>query len=65
MNQIEASLSHTYQLLAPHLNERTMRLWCAAQAQSLGHGGITLVQKATGISRPRITRGKRELQEPV
>ena len=51
--------------LAPHLDERTRRLWCAAQAQSLGHGGITNVQKATGVSRPRITRGIRDLCEPA
>ena len=36
-------------------------MWCAAQAQSLGHGGITEVQKATGVSRPRITRGMQDL----
>lgn len=59
------SLSNTYALLAPHLGERTLRLWCAAQAQSLGHGGITSVQKATGVPRPRITRGMQELLAPA
>ena len=59
------SLSETYALLAPHLDERTQRLWCAAQAHSLGHGGITYVQKATGVSRPRITRGVQDLLAPV
>ena len=57
-------LSKSYGLLSPHLDERTKRLWCAAQAQSLGHGGITLVQQATGVSRPRITRGIKELTVP-
>lgn len=61
MDSILASLAKTYALLAPHLDERTQRLWCAAQAQSLGHGGITEVQKATGVSRPRITRGMQDL----
>jgi len=59
------SLAKTYALLVPHLDERTKRLWCAAQAQSLGHGGITKVQKATGVSRPRITRGMQDLLAPA
>ena len=62
MDSIIASIAKTYALLAPHLDERTQRLWCAAQAQSLGHGGITEVQKATGVSRPRITRGMQDLR---
>lgn len=59
------SLAETYALLAPHLDERTKRLWCAAQAKALGHGGITKVQKATGVSRPRITRGMQDLPAPA
>lgn len=65
MDAIIDSLAKTYALLVPHLDERTQRLWCAAQAQSLGHGGITSVQKATGVSRPRITRGMRDLLAPA
>ena len=34
----------------------------AAEAQSLGYGGITLVAKISGISYPTIWRGLRELQ---
>jgi hypothetical protein len=37
------------------------RLWGAAQAQAIGHGGITKVQEATGMSRPCITRGMKDL----
>ena len=65
MDLIMESLAKTYALLVPHLDERTERLWCAAQAQSLGHGGITKVQKATGVSRPRITRGMQDLLAPA
>lgn len=65
MDPIIESLAKTYALLSPHLDERTQRLWCAAQAQSLGHGGITSVQKATGVSRPRITRGMQDLLKPA
>ena len=65
MDLIIESLAKVYALLAPHLDERGQRLWCAAQAQSLGHGGITNVQKATGVSRPRIMRGMQDLLEPI
>jgi hypothetical protein len=54
-------MQKTYVLLAPHLDERLRRLWCAAQAQAIGHGGITKVQAATGMSRPCITRGVKDL----
>ena len=43
------------------MNERVCRLWAASEARALGHGGITLVSQATGISRKRIGIGLREL----
>jgi len=42
------------------LNERSRRLWAAAEAQALGHGGASLVTEATGISRSTIVRGLKE-----
>ena len=56
-----AAMKKTTVLLSPHLDERTRRLWCAAQAQALGHGGVTRVQEATGVSRPCLTRGMKDL----
>jgi hypothetical protein len=50
-----------YQSLAPVLTERSRRLWAATEAQALGHGGIALVERATGISRSTIQRGMQEL----
>jgi DDE family transposase len=64
METTMAAMKKCYALLSPHLDERTRRLWCAAQARALGHGGVTRVQEATGVSRPRITRGKRDLDVP-
>jgi hypothetical protein len=57
MDSTLVAMKKTYVLLAPHLDERLRRLWCAAQAQALGHGGISRVHEATGVSRPCITRG--------
>lgn len=53
-----------YDYLAQHLNERQRRLWAAAEAQTLGRGGIAAVAAATGLSRGLISRGCRELHEP-
>ncbi|MHB8191625.1 MAG: ISAzo13 family transposase [Ferrimicrobium sp.] len=43
------------------LNERQRRLYLAAEAQVLGYGGISLVSRATNISRPVIHAGLKEL----
>ena len=43
------------------LNERLRRLFAANEAKVYGHGGITLVQKATGVARNSIKQGLKEL----
>jgi transposase len=44
------------------LHERGRRIWAAAEAQQLGWGGISLVEKAIGMSHTTIRRGLREIQ---
>jgi len=56
------TLQAKYTALAPALTERSRRLWAATEARALGHGGIALVERATGISRSTIQRGMRELE---
>ena len=51
-----------YAALGPALTERSRRLWAATEAMSVGHGGIALVERATGISRSTIARGMREVR---
>jgi transposase len=48
--------------MSPALNERTRRLWAAVEAQTLGYGGIAVVERATGISRSTIVRGIQEIE---
>jgi hypothetical protein len=48
--------------LAPVFTERSRRIWAATEANALGHGGIGVVERATGISRATIQRGLRELE---
>src|SRR3954447_5274256 len=50
-----------FEALRPLMGERLRRHWAAAEAASLGRGGITTVATATGMSRTTITRGLREL----
>ena len=56
------TLRAKYAALAPVLSERTRRLWAAAEAEALGHGGIARVARATGMSRTRIARGIQQLR---
>jgi hypothetical protein len=59
--QIEA-VRKKYELLRPIMNERMRRQWAASEALSLPRGGVTVVARATGLSRTTIEAGKRELR---
>jgi hypothetical protein len=56
------SIKTKYETLLPFLDEKRRRLYLAAEAKSLGHGGITKVSEVTGVSRTTITLGCRELE---
>jgi hypothetical protein len=51
---VESSLRAKFEAVLPHLDERSARLVLAAEARSLGHGGIAVVARASGASRSRI-----------
>lgn len=59
----ESWLCEKYHLLWPHLDERSKRLIVAADAAIIGYGGIATVARASGLSRPTIRHGLRELYE--
>jgi len=50
-----------FRSLKRHLDERTRRLFAAAESEAIGRGGISAVSAATGISRRVIRQGKKEL----
>lgn len=54
-----------YEALFPLLDERLRRLWAATEAKALGTGGITIVCKATKLSRTTVRNGIRELEEGI
>ena len=51
------------EIACENLNEKQIRLFLGATAKSLGHGGIRLVSKISGVSEPTIRKGMRELEE--
>jgi transposase len=54
-----------YARVAGSLDERARRAVAASEALSVGHGGISLVARATGLSRKAVSRGLRELRGEV
>ncbi len=54
-------LAEKFKAVESTLNERGKRMWAAAEARSLGHGGIKAAAKASGLSRRTVERGVREL----
>ena len=57
-------IAQRYELVKWALDERLRRLISAAEAKVLGHGGITAVAEATGVSRRAIHSGLKELESP-
>jgi Rhodopirellula transposase DDE domain len=55
------ALTKKFEALRPVLDEQARRRWAAAEALSLGRGGVSRVARATGISRPTIHAGLREI----
>jgi transposase len=51
-----------YETLNPYLNEKTRRIWAAAESMALGRGGVSQVAEATGISRTTIYSGMSDLK---
>jgi hypothetical protein len=59
-----STLQEKVALLWPHLDERARRLFAANEARQLGHGGVSMVSRACGLSRVTIMKGLQELEEP-
>ena len=52
-----------FERISASFDELSRRLWAANESISIGYGGIAIVSKATGLSRPAIVRGIREIHE--
>ena len=56
------STAQIYPVMKQKLNERDRRLYFATEALKIGHGGISQIQRLSGVSRVTIARGVLELQ---
>jgi transposase len=59
--QTEQKISEKLAIVLPHINEKQCRLLIAAEAKTLGWGGISKVAKATGVSRVTIHKALTEI----
>jgi len=59
-----ATIEAKYQALSGRLDEAALRVWAAAEARSLGRGGVSTVARAIGMSRTTIHAGLSELKAP-
>jgi hypothetical protein len=59
--QAETAVREKLDLLAPLFDEQTRRLWAAAEARVFGRSGVSLVARATGLSRTTIHQGIKDL----
>jgi Rhodopirellula transposase DDE domain len=57
----QALVEAKFRALASRLDEATLRLWAAAEARSLGRGGVSVVSKAVGLSRTTVYAGLAEI----
>jgi len=60
----ELYIKRRFTLLAPVIDERARRLLVAAEAECLGFGGISRVNRETRVSRRAIAEVIKELKEP-
>ncbi len=47
------------------LDERTLRLFAAAEADGVGYGGVSRLSRITGMARSTIVRGQQEIARPL
>ena len=59
-----ASIRERYTAVGRSLNERSRRLFAAAEARTAGYGGISAAARATGVARSTIGRGLKDLDAP-
>ncbi len=59
--ETENMVRKKFALLEPILDEQARRLWSAAEAQALGRRGISVVSRATGLSRTTIHQGVKDI----
>ena len=57
------SLKRKYKAISRALDERSRRLWAAAEAMDIGWGGVSKMSAVTGLTRNTIASGVKELEQ--
>ncbi len=60
----DGEIKQRFDRLAPMLDERTLRLFAAAEAEAIGYGGVSRLSRITGLARSTIVRGQQEMAKP-
>jgi transposase len=60
--EVRGQLARRFEVLLPYLNERQQRLALATEARLLGHGGVSAVAEASGVSVTTVRKGVIELE---
>ncbi len=63
MDEAEAEIAEKFRSLSDLLDEQQRRLWAATEARALGYGGVSVVARATGLTRPTVMAGIKELAD--
>jgi len=63
-NKLVTQIQRAYRSLRESMDERQRRTWAASEARKIGFGGVSIVSKATSISRSTIHAGLKELSRP-
>jgi hypothetical protein len=61
----DKKLHHQMNLLLGRLDEQQKRWYVALEAKKLGHGGMALMSRITGMSADTIRRGRDELDDEL
>jgi hypothetical protein len=62
-DMINMQVKERYEVLKGVLNERSRRIWAAAEAKAIGKGGQILVARATGIHKNTVLAGMKEIRQ--
>jgi len=61
MEKHEIKIKERIDYVLPNLNENQRRTYLAAEAKTYGYGGVSCISRLSGVSRPTIIQGGKEL----
>ena len=61
----DEKLKEKIERILPAFNEKQKRLFLGSEANALGYGGVSKISNLSGISRPTITQGIKELESKI